>query len=79
MSDAWRYCENIEDPEAVKKLVQAVLTAHATIKHGQETTNPEDFAGLDWDAVRQELHDALQAIGHPAGVKPDDTAKINRS
>jgi hypothetical protein len=23
MSDAWRYCENLSDPEAVKKLVQA--------------------------------------------------------
>jgi hypothetical protein len=31
MSDAWRYCENLNDTEAVKKLVQAALTAHATI------------------------------------------------
>ena len=27
MSDAWRYCENLQDPEAVKKLVQAALKA----------------------------------------------------
>ena len=68
MSDAWRYCENLTDPEAVKKLVQAVLTAHATIKHGQATVNPEEFAtALDWNAVRRELHSALKAIGHPAG------------
>jgi len=33
MSEAWRYCDNLTDPEAVKKLVQAVMTAHATIIH----------------------------------------------
>ena len=48
--------------------MQAVLTAHATIKHGQATVNPEEFAtALDWNAVRRELHSALKAIGHPAG------------
>ena len=68
MSDAWIYCDNLSDPEAVKQLVQAVLTAHATIVHGQTKVDPENFAtALDWNAVRRELHSALQAIGHPAG------------
>ena len=68
MSDAWRYCENLNDPEAVKKLVQAVMTAHATIIHAQTKVNPGDYAtALDWDAVRRELHGALHAVGHPAG------------
>lgn len=68
MSDAWRFCENLNDPEAVKKLVQAVMTAHATIVTAQTRVNPEEFAtALDWNAVRRELHEALHAVGHPAG------------
>ena len=68
MSDAWRYCDNLNDPEAVKKLVQAVMTAHATIVHAQTKVNPEDFAtARDWNAVRRELQAALHAVGHPAG------------
>ena len=68
MSDAWRYCDNLNDPEAVKKLVQAVMTAHATIVHAQTKVNPEEFAtALDWNAVRRELQAALHAVGHPAG------------
>ena len=43
MSDAWRYCENLSDPEAVKKLAQAALTAHATIKFARTQVNPEEF------------------------------------
>src|SRR5574337_731368 len=31
--DAWRYCDNLDNPEAIRQLVQAVLTAHATIEH----------------------------------------------
>ena len=66
--DAWRYCDNLDNPEAIKQLVQAVLTAHATIVQAQTSVNPGDFAtALDWDAVRGELHRALQAVGHPAG------------
>lgn len=42
MSDAWRYCENLNDPE-------------------------EFATALDWHAVRRELHEALHAVGHPAG------------
>ena len=66
--DAWRYCDHLNDPEAIKQLVQAVLTAHTTIVQAQTSVNPEDFATVpDWDAVRGELHRALQAVGHPAG------------
>ena len=68
MSDAWQYCKNLNDPEAVKKLVQAVMTAHGTIIHAQTRVDPADYAtSLDWDAVRRECHAALQAVGHPAG------------
>jgi len=66
--DAWRYCDNLDNPEAIKQLVQAVLTAHTTIAHAQASVSPEDFASApDWDAVRGELHRALAAVGHPAG------------
>lgn len=52
MTDAWRYCENLNDPEAAKKLVQAVLTAHATIQFAQTKVNPEEFGTVpDWGAV----------------------------
>ena len=68
MTEAWRYCENLNDPEAVKLPVQAVMTAHATIVHAQTRVDPDQFAtALDWDAVRRECHAALQLIGHPAG------------
>jgi hypothetical protein len=68
MSDAWRYCENIEDPEAVKKLVQAVVTAQATIHFAKTQVDPENFGTVpDWAAVQRELLGALKAIGHPAG------------
>ena len=60
--DAWRYCAHLDNPEAVKQLVQAVLTAHATIVQAQTSADPEDFA-----TVRGELHHALRAVGHPAG------------
>ena len=71
MSDAWRYADpnKLVDPEVVKSLLQAVLTAHATIAFAQRDVNPEDFATVpDWDAVRKELHSALAAVGHPAGA-----------
>ena len=68
MSDAWRYCENLNDPEAVKKLVQAALTARATIEFARTQVNPEQFGTVpDWGAVFRELTDALKAAGHPAG------------
>lgn len=68
MSDAWRYAPNFNDPEAAKKLLQAVMTAHATITFAQTKVNPDEFATVpDWNAVRRELHEALKAAGHPAG------------
>lgn len=58
--DAWRYCAHLDSPEAVKQLVQAALTAHATIAQAQTRVDPEAFAtALDWGALR--------AVGHPAG------------
>lgn len=66
--DAWRYCDHLNDPEAIKQLVQAVLTAHTTIVQALAGVNPEDFATVpDWAGVQAELHRALAAVGHPAG------------
>ena len=68
MSDAWRYCENLGDPEAIKALVQAAITAQATIHFARTQVNPEEFGTVpDWGAVQRELLNALKAIGHPAG------------
>lgn len=68
MSDAWRYADNPIAPDAVNKLLQAVLTAHATIVFAQTKVNPDEFGTVpDWNAVRRELHEALRAAGHPAG------------
>ena len=68
MSDAWRYCDNLNDPEAIKALVQAAITAQATIHFARTQVNPEEFGTVpDWGAVQRELLSALKAIGHPAG------------
>jgi hypothetical protein len=68
MSDAWRYATNLNDPEAAKRLLQAALTAHATIVFAQTKVNPEEFGTApDWAAVVRELRAALAAAGHPAG------------
>ena len=68
MSDAWRYAPTYTNPEAAKKLLQAVLTAHAPIVFAQTKINPDEFGTVpDWNTVRRELHDALKASGHPAG------------
>ena len=68
MSDAWSYCENLGDPEAVKALAQAAITAQATIQFARTQVNPEEFGTVpDWAAVQRELLAALKAIGHPAG------------
>jgi hypothetical protein len=75
MSDAWRYAKNLNDPEAAKRLLQAALTAHATIVFAQRNVNPEEFGTVpDWNAVRRELHAALAAAGHPAGDVPSGGA-----
>ena len=67
-ADAWRYCDHLDNPEAIKQLVQAALTAHTTIVQAQTSVNPEDFATVpDWAGVQAELHRALAAVGHPAG------------
>ena len=68
MSDAWRYCDNLSDPEAIKLLVQAAMTANATIHFAKTQVNPEEFGTVpDWTAVQRELVQALRAVGHPAG------------
>lgn len=68
MSDAWQYCDNLNDPETIKQLVQAVLTANATIHFARTQVNPSEFATVpDWAAVQRELLGALRAAGHPAG------------
>jgi hypothetical protein len=69
MSDAWRHCDNLSDPsEAVKLLVQAALTAHATIHFARTQVNPEQFGTVpDWATTQRRLKDALKAVGHPAG------------
>lgn len=54
MSDAWRYADNPITPDAVNKLLQAVLTAHATIVFTQTQVNPDEFGTvLDWNTVRR--------------------------
>jgi hypothetical protein len=66
--DAWKYCDNLNDPEAVKVLVQAALTAHATIVFARTRVNPGEFGTvLDWASVQRQLKAALKAVGHPAG------------
>lgn len=73
MSDAWRYADpaKLADPEAVRGLLQAALTAHQTIAFALREVNPEDFGTVpDWQAVRRELAAALAAVGHPAGGRP---------
>ena len=68
MPDAWRYAPSYNTPEAAQKLLQAVLTAHATIEFARTQVNPGEFATVpDWQAVQRELREALKAAGHPAG------------
>ena len=56
MSDAWRYATNLDDPRAVRLLLQAALTAHQTIAFAQRQVNPGDFATVpDWQRVRGDL------------------------
>lgn len=69
--DAWRYADNLDNPEASRALLQAALTAFLTIHHAQTKVNPEDFATVpDWRAVSRELQAALKLAGHPAGDQP---------
>lgn len=66
--DAWRYCTNLDSPEAVHALVQAALTATLTIAHARANASAAELPkAADWDAVLAELRAALHAVGHPAG------------
>ena len=66
--DAWRYAENLTDPAAVRRLLQACLTAHQTIGFALREVNPDQFATVpNWASVQAELRAALAAAGHPAG------------
>ena len=66
--DAWKYCDKLSDPEAIKALVQAALTAHATVNFARTQVNPEQFGTVpDWVSVQRQLRAALKAVGHPAG------------
>ena len=62
--DAWRYCDNLDSPEAVRELVQAALLAHLTLAAADPDRMDTD---CDWPAVQADLHAALAAVGHPAG------------
>jgi hypothetical protein len=66
MNDAWRYCDNLTDPEAARALAGACLTAHATITaFRRDGLDPDS---VDWGFVLRELRAALKAAGHPAGA-----------
>lgn len=63
--DAWRYCENLRDPEAVKQVVQATLTARATLDFALTKVDKDEFGTVpDWLAVKRALDAALKAVGH---------------
>lgn len=67
MGDAYRYADpaKLADPATVRALLDAALTAHATIAHALRTVNPEHFATApDWRAVQREAADALKLAGY---------------
>lgn len=69
---AWMLAENLNDPEAVKQLIQSVLSAHATILFAQTKIDTWEFATVpNWKIVDAELVQALRAAGHPAGAAVD--------
>jgi hypothetical protein len=66
--DAWRYAPNLDDPQAARALLQAALTAHATIAFAKANCSGETFETVpDWTAVAAQLREALRLAGHPAG------------
>jgi hypothetical protein len=70
MGDAYRYADpaKLADTGTMRALIQAAITAHATIDYALRKVNPEDFATHpDWRTVQAELSRALAAAGHPAG------------
>jgi hypothetical protein len=69
--DAWRYASNLNDPAAVRALLQAALTALGTITFARKNCAGEQFETVpDWPRVQAELRAALKAAGHPAGDTP---------
>lgn len=70
--DAWRYAPNLTDPKAAAELLQAALSAWATIRFARTKVNPEEFASVpDWKKVERDLKAALAAVGHPSGEAED--------
>lgn len=66
--DAWRYAPNLNDPQAAAELLQAALSALATIRFARTKVNPDEFGTVpDWRKVERDLAAALAAVGHPAG------------
>lgn len=66
--DAWKYCDHLNDLDAIKSLVQAALGAYLAIEHARQNLDSNELASVtDWPTVQRELKDALHAIGHPAG------------
>jgi hypothetical protein len=66
MNDAWRYCENLDNPEAPRALAGAALTAYLTLSAYREGKFRE--TEIDWGFVLRELREALAVAGHPAGA-----------
>jgi hypothetical protein len=67
--DAWRYCENLSDPEAVKQVVQAALTTRSMLDFALTKIDKDEFGTVpDWLAVKRALDAALKAVGH--GIPP---------
>ena len=66
--DAWRYAPKLSDPKAAAELLQAALSALATIRFARTKVNPNEFATVpDWRKVEFDLKAAMAAVGHPAG------------
>lgn len=66
--DAWRYAPKLNDPQAAAELLQAALSALATIRFARTKVNPDEFGTVpDWPKVERDLTAALAAVGHPAG------------
>jgi hypothetical protein len=66
--DAWRYATRLEDPEAVRQLLQAALGALGTIDFAHKNCSGADFETVpDWRRVQADLRAAMKAVGHPAG------------
>lgn len=65
--DHWHCALHLDDPAAVRRLLQAALTAHRAIDSALHSKSRQDFAMLDWRSLHSELQAGLAAVGHPAG------------